>query len=467
MIKRIIFTFLSLLLFISISFPQKKSTIIFNGVFESSMNFSQVHIIDDYPYDGEFNWGWINKANLRFRADISDYLSFGFAININTLTGSYNDFYKYNYVLEANSYNKTLAEPKNIYNSYFRLPFYYKSTYIGSIELERLYFKSGNDYFDIEAGLIRIARGYGYTFSPTDLFNPRNPLDPASIDPSNRPEGKLAVRATFYPMPIWKIESFVIAPNNPLESKGWDLKFGLATNVALNKVNFELLYALFMPEIEYKKDPGLLGLPESTNNFFTHIAGISLKADIVIGLYIDMIYRFEQKSFYSHFYYDKPFYGYEGLETAIGFDYTFSGGWIYILCEYMFYGSGMIDWNKKSLDDLYEDKKWESIKPLDRTYNPEKKMLNFLRHDYVFGMIKAKVNDYLKLGTSYLFGADDQSSILNVFAEVEPFQGFTINIACLYPFDWRLINKDWQAGEFSFTNLGFFQSYKITVKFKF
>jgi hypothetical protein len=448
-------------------FPQNKSTIKLNGVFESSMNFIHSTFYGDATNDSQFKWGWINKANLRFRADINEYVSFGFAFNINTLTGSYNEFYKYYYLLEAASYTTSVIDPDNINTGYFRLPFYYKNTYIGSFELERLYLKGGNSYFSIESGLIRIARGYGYSFSPTDLFNPVNPLDPSSNDPSSRPDGKLAVLATFYPLTIWKIENFVIVPENPLESRGWDFKFGLATNFYIDKFNFEFLYALFMPQIEYKKNPEDFNLPQSTNNFFTHIAGFSFKADIVIGLFVDMIYRFEQKSFYSHKYYGKDFKGYEGLEAAIGFDYTFNGGWVYILMEYMFYGSGMLDWGDKSLNEIYEETDWENIKPIKRSYNPEKKVNNFLRHDYIFGMIKVKVNDYLNLGTSYLFGADDQSAILTLFAEIEPLQAFTINISGLYPFDWKMVNNKWEAGEFGYTNLGFFQNYKLTVKIRF
>ena len=63
----------------------------------------------------------------------------------------------------------------------------------------------GNDFFDINTGLIRIARGYGYIFSPTDFFNPKDPLNPNA-----RPEGKLSLVTTFYPADMWKIEAFII-----------------------------------------------------------------------------------------------------------------------------------------------------------------------------------------------------------------------------------------------------------------
>ncbi len=464
--KKNIFLAIIILAVLAETAAAQKSTMTFSGVFETAMDFIHSVKYGSGPYGSEFRWGWINKANLRYRVDINDYMTFGLAVNITTLTGMYNDLYKYEYISEAASYAQTLADPKNFHTGYFRLPFYYKNTYIGSFDLERLYFKGGNDYFDIQAGLIRIARGYGYAFSPNDLFNPRNPLDPTAIDPSSRPEGKLSVMATFYPLPFWKIENFAIAPDNPLQSKGWDFKFGLGTNFSINKFNFEFLYALFMPQIEYREKPADAGLPESTNNFFTHIAGFSMKADVVIGLFTDIIYKFDQKSFFSHDYYGKPFHGYEGLQAEIGFDYTFNGGWVYILFEYMFFGSGMLDWGDRSLDALY-DGNWEKTTPVDRVYNPDKLQLNYLRHDYIFGMIRVTVNDYLKLGTTYLFGADDQSAILNVFAEIDVLQAFTINISCIYPFDWKLVNSKNEAGEFSYLNLGFYQDYRIVLQLRF
>jgi hypothetical protein len=135
----------------------------------------------------------------------------------------------------------------------------------------------------------------------------------------------------------------------------------------------------------------------------------------------------------------------------------------------MFYGSGMLDWGDKTLDSIYSSDVdvWEGVSPTSRILNPEKKPLNYLRHDYIFGMIKIKTNDYLNIGTSYMFGADDQSGLLTAFLAIEPLEAFDINISCLYPFDWKMINTYYPAGEFGSTNLGFYQMYQIEVKVKF
>jgi hypothetical protein len=457
-------------------YSQSKSAITFNGSLVTTFDLSHSKTYPEFPYyysykdpdHGEFSWGLKNLANLRLKANISEYLSFNLAFNIHTYSGSFADTYKLYYLRETASSAAVnaayLSGTLDFRHGFFSIPFYYKSTYVGGFELERMSFKAGNDYFDIEAGLMKLSMGYGYVFSPTDLFNPRDPLDPDA-----RPEGKLAVVTSFYPMPMWKIQAFSIIPDNPVDTKGYGFKFGTSTNILIKKVNLEFLYSMFMPDIDYHADLAKYNLSKSTNNDFTHIAGFSLKADIEIGLFIDMIYRFDQKAFYFKQYYGKDFKGYEGLEAALGIDYTLPGGKVYLLLEYMFYGSGMVDWDKKNLDELYTTGDWWKKSSLDRVslFNTEKNTLSYLRHDYIYGLITVTVNDYLKLGTSYLFGADDQSAILTAIADINPFQSFSINVRALFPFDWKMLNSDWSAGEFGSTNLGFFQKYQVSVTVKF
>ena len=455
------------ILFCTVMISAQKSSIKFNGSMETVVSLMHIKNYADNPDYGSFSWGVSNIANLRFRANINEFVTFGFAININMFAGNLTDTYKLYYAKQALSSLVNPSTGELNLSSFFSIPFYYKSTYIGSFDLERLYFKAGNKYFDIETGLLRISRGFGYIFSPTDLFNPRNPLSPES-----RPEGKLSFIATFYPADMCNIQTFIIAPNNPIDQNGWGFKFGLASKLYLKKISFDFLYTLFLPEIDYEKDLKEAGLPESINNDFSQIVGFSMKADIEIGLFIDMIYRFDHRAFKTGKYYGKDFKGYEGLEAAIGIDYTLPGGKVYLLLEYMFYGSGMIDWDKRRLDSAYvknpiNGEKWHESKPLERLPDTDKKIQSFLRHDYLFGMLRVKVNDYLNIGNSYLFGIDDQSSLLSLFFDIEPFQSFNINLSCMFPFDWNMLNDKWIKGEFGGTHLGFYHSYKLTVKVKF
>lgn len=465
--KKIIFI---LILFTVLNiFSQKKGTIKFNGSYECIVDLSHIKKYTKDTDYGEFNWGLNNFLNLRLNSEINEYISFGFAININTFSGSFTNFYNYFFPdslftqLQDPSSDKSTLFKKDSVIKIFSLPFYYRSSYVGSIELERLYFKAGNDFFDIETGLIRISSGQKESsFSPIDFLNPRNPLNPTA-----RPDPRLAILVTFYPANLFNVQIFTIAPDNPLESKGWDFKFGTKAKFFFKKFNFEVLYSLFLPQIEYEKDPKNINLPESVNNDFTHIAAISFKIDIEIGLFFDILYRFEHKSFKSGKYYGKTFYGYEGLEASFGIDWTLPGGIVYMKLEYLFYGSGMLDWWDE-IDEIYI-LEWKYKNPYDRSLllKSEKKVLNFLRHNYIFGLVNVKVNDYLRLGASYLFGADDQSGLLTIFSEIEPFQAFTINVSGMFPFDWSMINKDWRVGEFSATNLGYYHRWLIMCKVKF
>jgi|GEM_PF-3775535 len=454
-----------------------ESHIRFYGVFESITDFQHKREYEGDDY-GEFSWGMNNYANLRFKAVINEYITFDMAVNINLLSGNYTNLYRLYYKNQALSSSifyyinpetmEVIPSNKLVASTYYSIPFYYKNTYIGSFDLERLYFKGGNLYFDIQAGLMRFARGYGYIFKPLDFFNPHDPLNPNA-----RPEGKLSLIATFYPLDMWKIETFVIAPDNPIEQTGWGFKIGAATLFNIDRFNFEFLYTLFLPEIEYEKDPEELNLPKYTNNDFSHIVGFSFKADIEIGLFFEILYRFDHKSFKTKSYYDEEFYLYKGLEASIGIDYTISipqtHASIYLLMEYQFYGSGMIDWWENDLDDLYTASDWVKMDQNERKnyQNNDKKPLTFLRHDYLYGMIKFTINTYVGVGLSYLFGIDDQSSLLSWFADIEPLQAFTINITATYPLGWEIVNHDWNPGEFGSTNVGYYQDYKISVKMKF
>ncbi|HPO50974.1 MAG TPA: hypothetical protein PLO89_11670, partial [Spirochaetota bacterium] len=319
--KKIVVFFLLILFCISLFSQKKNSSIQFNGSYETVTGFYQTKVFsvsEPKKIESNFNWGMSNLLNLRFKANVGEYLTFGFAVNFKMIAGSETDIYKLNYTLQAFSSGLSYIFAPNstgggivssdgglLKDSYFSIPFYTESTYIGSFTFERVYFKAGNDYFDIETGLIRLARGYGYMFSPTDLFNPRNPTDAQA-----RPAGKLAVVATFYPADMWNIELFSIFPDNPISKKGWGFKFGAATKFSVKKLNFEFLYSLFMPEVEYEKknkNPITGEDIDIIDNDFTQIAGFSMKADIEIGLFIDAIYKFEHKSFKSVKYYGKDF----------------------------------------------------------------------------------------------------------------------------------------------------------------
>ncbi len=462
----------------------QKASVQFNGSYECSTVFNSVRLFNNRPSleDHNFSWGMNNFANLRFKSNISKYLEFQFAVNINMLSGSMTDFYRLYYLADASSIFGRLSNPASltdidsVKSGFLSIPFFYRSTYIGGFELERMFFKVKFDYATITTGLIRYARGFGYAFSPNDFFNPRN-----AVNLDARPSGQLTFLTTLFPGDFWVIDIFAIAPSDPLESRGWGFKFGISTDI-LNlqpknsNVNFNLqfIYTLVMPETDYTDDKDKLKIPANYSGNFTHIAGFSMHADVEVKLTVDMIYRFEHRNFITGEFYGNKFYGYEGLEFAFGLDYTTAKGHLYFMIEYLFYGGGMLGFGEEKLDRLYADNisgvpvsHWTKNKPISRFPNQELKSQFYSRHNYLYTMIRAKINDLIFVGNSFLFGIEDISGIITTFINIEPVQNLSISITAMVPIDRNLFNSSYQPGEFGPVNLGFNHGYKLTVKFKF
>lgn len=417
-------------------------------------NETKIELNHAYNYENnggiEIPWGFNNLTNLRIKKDILDWITFSMAVNIGMFSGIFTD----NCLFDMD--NNILILP----------PFYPSNSFIGSFALERMQLAFDWDIIDVNVGVLRISRGFGYMFSPTDLFNPKNPINPGA-----RPEGRLSLLCNIWPDDSIRIQVFAVAPDNPLEKTGWGSKFGIASNLYLGKTNFEFLYSLLLPEIEYNTDPESLELPSYINNKFTHIAGFSLKADFEIGFFIDAIYRFEQRVFDSNEYYGKEFKVYNLLEGAAGIDYTFDNK-IYILLEYMYYGSGMLDTDEE-IDKIYEnssDTDWEEIPPIERKdiLNLNLKPLPFLRHNYLFLMTQYPVINILDLGFNLLFGVDDVSCLFTLSVDLhDPLRKINMNISGSYPVDTHLFDSENPPGEFGPIHLGFHQKYTLTFKFKY
>ena len=406
---------------------QSRSLTAINGSLTSTASLMDER---QYPHGGaSFLQGWSTFANLRLKAG-GENLSFFLSANVTAVSGFY-----------------TQAAPTPV-----------------SVGLERLYFRAGGEAVDVEAGLIRIARGYGYVFSPLDLFNPRDATN--SVDPQARPVGKWGIHASFFPGDLWKIEAFGLAPDNPLEKGMWGSRLGGATTFSLGAVNVDLLASLFFPEIALDRDPASVSLPPYTSNDFSVVTGFAVKADVKVGLFVEAVYRFDRKVFRQGTYDGRTFHGFEELEAAAGVDYTF--GDIYLLAEYSFYGPGHVAWGE-SLDVLYLSPAWKDYSPLDRfaLLDPSKKPLSFARHDYLFLLSRYSAAQDLSLGISCLAGLDDLSALLTAFADYEVMQGLTLQASVLLPVDRRLLDSSAEPGEWGSTALGFHQLWGLAAKVRF
>ncbi len=378
-------------------------------------------------------WGWTNQAALRFKTSPNENLSIYVSGTINADSGYY-----------------AQGDDPDV-----------------ELKLERLYFKAGSEWFDVETGFIRIARGYGYVFSPMDLFNPRDATN--SLDPQARPEGKWGIHATFYPQDMWKLEIFGLAPKDRFENGPWGSTLGAATRFSTGKNNFDFVYALLFPEVPYGSDPADSSLPPYTNNDYTHVTGFAFKTDVEIGLYVEAVYLWEQRAFREGTYYGGTFKGYEGLRASCGVDYTFSDIDLYLLTEYLFYGSGHVDWRSSRLDPLYASPDWKDAPPSERTalLDPAKNPLPFARHDYLFILGRWTPRQDLSLGASVLAGLDDLSALCTLFTEYEAVQGLTLQLSVLLPLDATTFDSSAQPGEWGSTSLGFFQMVRVGAKVKF
>lgn len=418
------------LLFASVPLPgESKSGVVINGSLNSNIDLLHERLFPDAG--SALSWGWTNYVNLRLKSQLQDGLSFNLAINLSTLSGYYAAYY-------AALTGTSVPIP----------------------ELERLYFKAGSDYIDVEAGLIRIPRGYGFVFSPLDIFNLRDATN--SLDPQARPKGKWAIHTTFYPQDMWKLELFAVAPDNPQEKEVWDSKFGCATTFSLGKVNWDLLYTLFLPEVPYNTAPPL---PYMHNNF-VHAAGFAFKADIEIGLFAEALYRLDYQALNTGLYYGKDYQWYHGLEAALGADYTLPATNVYLLAEYLFYGSGQVDWDESRLDSLYMNPAWETLDLTARASNPAALPLPYARHDYLFLLSRYAPEQDLRIGISCLMGLDDLSALITAFGEYDLLQGLTLQASYLLPVDKKLFDNTAPAGEWGSTRLGFHELFRLGAKVK-
>ncbi|MCG8570616.1 MAG: hypothetical protein MJB14_10795 [Spirochaetes bacterium] len=80
-----------------------KTKLKFYGSNESTVKFQQALTFEDDPDYGEFRWGWDNYTNLRFKANIGQYLKFQASFNLTMLAGTATETYQYQYYSFMNS----------------------------------------------------------------------------------------------------------------------------------------------------------------------------------------------------------------------------------------------------------------------------------------------------------------------------------------------------------------------------
>ena len=114
-----------------------------------------------------------------------------------------------------------------------------------------------------------------------------------------------------------KVLAFAAAPKNPLVSEPRGALTGISGECHWEKVSGQLLYVYETPkDAPPAPPPPYPPLPSANDDFGAglHRAGLSLKADAVVGLYADALYTVNPRELK----------GVEGLSAAAGIDYSFA-----------------------------------------------------------------------------------------------------------------------------------------------
>jgi hypothetical protein len=328
----------------------------------------------------DFHYGTEEYANLRLKAGVGDRGTVHAAVNLIAASGINS--------VTAVAAGAALGE-----------------NYTAALELERLYVRIAGDTVDTDFGLMRIAFGYGQAFRPTDILNPPNPLLPEA-----RPRGILGIATAAYPSHDIKVQGFAAGGRDPLESDGGGILSGVSVDAHFRQSSFQALYAFQFPG-----DDARGGI----NRF-----GFSLKLEAGAGIVLDALYALE------------PGFevGLDGLEAAVGVDYSFLDGKLYALLQYLYNGPGILD-PKDDLDALYAARNAGSELPV------------FNRRNYLFAQTLYRYSDYTRFGLSCLMALDDLSFSPALTAEHEPFQGFSLALAVRLALDERILTGQGRRGE--------------------
>jgi hypothetical protein len=258
---------------------------VFSGVFNSTLTAGAgTGALPD------FYWGLEEYANLRLKKQLGDYGSVYMAFNLIAASGVSA------LALQTGpfGFSGSVDAEGNA-----------NGNYAAAMELERLYVHLTGTKIAFDGGLMRLAFGYGTVFSPTDYFNPKNPLYPDA-----RQRAVLGANFIVYPTDMSRLQFFGVAPKDPFKINGEGLSAGLAAEHHWNKLSAQALYSI----------------ESGAHNF-----GASLKADLPVGLTADILWT----------YYQEDPATVEGLAASGGIDYTFTiaAHTVYLLAEYLYRGN--------------------------------------------------------------------------------------------------------------------------------
>ena len=377
--KRILFFALTLF---AISGSLAAQGLTFSGILDSSVSLRAG--AGDAP---AFMFGVEEYANLRMQAKIRDKAMFYGALNLIAAAGdSAQAIAQMEALTKARGYAPFGISPSSFAGG---------ENFIAGIELERLYLRLYGEYLDFDGGLLRLPFGYGQVWGPSDFLNPRNPLIPDA-----RPRAVLGAGLSWYPEDTLKLLGFGAAPKNPFASGGEGGLVGVSMDKHWNKASLQLLYAFESPK------------PGSDRGI--HRAGMSVKADLILGLVTDLLYTYN----------DEVENKLDGLSFSMGADYSFFDGDLIVLAEYLYNG-----------------------KTSSTAFNSGENIFGRLNEQYLYTGLTWRFNDFTNAGAAMLFCIDDISFTPILSLNHDLFQGATLTVSAQIPMDRDLFNDDGNRGE--------------------
>ncbi|MDR0378057.1 MAG: hypothetical protein LBH70_09725 [Spirochaetaceae bacterium] len=368
MMKKIVFAIFAGFLSMTMTAAGFSQELTFSGIVNSKAAYTAG--AGDAP-DAAF--GLEEYANLRIQAKIRDRAVFYGAVNLIAAAGA--------------SAGPLLAANPSALNAA-------GDNYAAVIEPERLYIRLNGEYIDLDAGLMRLAFGFGQAWGPMDFLNPRDPRFPDA-----RPRAVLGASAAAFPGDSAKLLIFGAAPRDSL-STGGGFRFGLTGEHHGDYLSVQGLYAYETPRTDDSPSGGPLGI---------HRLGLSLKAEAGAGLLADALYT------YNH---DQGT-GIEGLAACAGLDYSFYDGKFYALAEYLYSGS----------------------------YSSTAEGAGLANRNYLYALLRYSWNDYTNTGLAGMICFDDWSFSPILTTEYELFQGFTLGLTVRVPLDREVFGANDAAGE--------------------
>ena len=203
------------------------------------------------------------------------------------------------------------------------------STPFQAIKLDRAYLQITKEKYQFTAGIQRISLGKSFIWSPFDVFNRIN-----TLEPQEEKRGVNSFLFKYYPSNLSRI-MLIFSPGETIgESRA-----GLLVDFNCMNTDFEL------------------GIIRDYDGFRKRtVAGINLKGEKEIGYWIELAY-IREKNFLSPTLLEKDFHWYRNY--IIGADYTLGiGNGIYLMAEYFNYDLGVNDKMDYDYQILFAGKKF-------------------------------------------------------------------------------------------------------------